>query len=87
MFMQCHHPGITSYSIHYTKLYEIPEEFHRGIARHERALDLQVAARDLGHALLDRGEVLGREGALKGEVRITSYNVCYTKLLRDPGGG
>ncbi len=33
-----------------------------------RALDLDVALRDFGHALFDRGEILGRERPLVGKV-------------------
>ena len=47
---------ITSYSIHYTKLYDSSESHT---------------------ALLKEGQQVFRED------RITSYNVCYTKLLRD----
>ena len=44
------------------------EELHRLVARHHLALHRQVLLRDLGHLLLDRGEVLRREGPLVGEV-------------------
>ena len=52
-------PVITSYSIHYTKLYEVR------FPRKETLADLYSRA-------VNRGE----------DIRITSYNVCYTKLLR-----
>ena len=60
---------ITSYSIHYTKLYEamekdgeISEDRHRALSEEVQKLtDAYVAN------------------------RITSYNVCYTKLLRQAG--
>ena len=51
---------ITSYSIHYTKLYEFFVKF------------FEIASED---------ESL-RKGLVDEELRITSYNVCYTKLLR-----
>ena len=54
---------ITSYSIHYTKLYEI-ELLAAILAQH---------AHGIGTALLAVGHL---------RHRITSYNVCYTKLLR-----
>ena len=68
---------ITSYSIHYTKLYEAL-----------LALGPDLSVRDgsgrtaLDAAFLHPGNV---EGAAIAELlvsRITSYNVCYTKLLR-----
>ena len=46
----------------------VPEELHRLVARHHLALDLEVALRDLLHALLDRGEVFRRERPLVGEI-------------------
>ena len=52
---------ITSYSIHYTKLYE----------------------GWFGFGLLLRHRLVGRFALSAQQVgRITSYNVCYTKLLR-----
>ena len=50
-----------------------------------------VEQRDLGGLGLPHGVGLGRVGVLAercllfgvgGDLRITSYNVCYTKLLR-----
>ena len=67
---------ITSYSIHYTKLYD----------NHERTrADLSSVIRDVVRLL--RPEAQHRRVRLQAEVeesccRITSYNVCYTKLLR-----
>ena len=58
---------ITSYSIHYTKLYE-DETRHVELAA-ETGMVLPFSPH-LQH-------LAGREA------RITSYNVCYTKLLRD----
>ena len=101
-------PVITSYSIHYTKLYEIKAPF----AGQVLDVDPDIAAgtwvapsQPLG-ILVDPAswtvEALVPEAALariavgdrarlhlRGDAltrlhgRITSYNVCYTKLLRD----
>ena len=97
---------ITSYSIHYTKLYED----QRGIARHEfvfqvgdlsiqrdrfdRAMRLQHD-RAAGRVVTTAGfhadvavlDDVGATDSVRGAkaiegLRITSYNVCYTKLLR-----
>ena len=38
-----------------------------------------------GDDLADRVMVVGRRPVERREHRITSYNVCYTKLLRTPG--
>ena len=60
---------ITSYSIHYTKLYD--RKLGKPTDQRMAILRSQVTA------LLENGSVkttLHR--------RITSYNVCYTKLLR-----
>ena len=54
---------ITSYSIHYTKLYEAVSW---GFNSHE------ILEKQNPDALIDTPD----------EFRITSYNVCYTKLLR-----
>ena len=54
---------ITSYSIHYTKLYEI--------------IMWCVANEPNDNPAVGQGTSPGRE-----DNRITSYNVCYTKLLR-----
>ena len=71
-----HRPGnvITSYSIHYTKLYD--------------ESDGLVGKVGTGHH--QRGEILQQQIVQRrirehdAEIaRITSYNVCYTKLLRD----
>ena len=62
---------ITSYSIHYTKLYDGRVKSYETLvdrARREAILRMKEAARDQG-----AGMVINR---------ITSYNVCYTKLLR-----
>ena len=65
---------ITSYSIHYTKLYDVFQEFGT-----RRPLDL-----DQGRTFLH--SLPGCSNTAANPVRrITSYNVCYTKLLRHPG--
>ncbi len=46
----------------------VAEEFHRLVARHLAPVHGQVAPGDLGHALFDRREILGRERALVGKV-------------------
>ena len=51
-------------------LAHVAEKAHRFVARHDAALDLDVALRDFRHALFDRGEVFRRERPLVGEVVI-----------------
>ena len=46
------------------------EERHRLVARHHAALDRDVGGGQFFHLLLDRGQVLGREGTLEGEIVI-----------------
>ena len=56
---------ITSYSIHYTKLYEsvfLTHTHHQTTHGHQRSC--------------------GKTKLFRSKHRITSYNVCYTKLLR-----
>ena len=60
---------ITSYSIHYTKLYDALER-QRSLANGGRAG--AVVAQYVARRPLDSNRL----------TRITSYNVCYTKLLR-----
>ena len=59
---------ITSYSIHYTKLYEV--DFKCGVFSFFVLCD---GSRQSKNASVD---------CVKSSNRITSYNVCYTKLLR-----
>ena len=47
-----------------------------------RVLGLNVKADPLGGAPQGRGIVLEKVGVEAKQPRITSYNVCYTKLLR-----
>ena len=62
---------ITSYSIHYTKLYEVLEAcFHHGNSTVELIKEYEKCMETEGHP------------GLEELFRITSYNVCYTKLLR-----
>ena len=75
---------ITSYSIHYTKLYDpreimldeeiedndIVEQYLRNLANHAVTIISPKRGGSLKLAMLARSN------------RITSYNVCYTKLLR-----
>ena len=62
---------ITSYSIHYTKLYEI-DISHRQVGC--------LWGAQVGPRLDPTGP--GRGAGPNRGARITSYNVCYTKLLR-----
>ena len=100
-------PVITSYSIHYTKLYEIAQNLEDAVLRQHIRSRLSALLRKERHKLENVGgdeERLeeGRKGGEFGEtlkanlpslrkgmvefhgIRITSYNVCYTKLLRLP---
>ena len=92
---------ITSYSIHYTKLYEtVPEVVRFGGYEDETSslAKVQIAA---SHYLESWGDGFTYEGhyvpvqplieplyetfgelEFLARIRITSYNVCYTKLLR-----
>ena len=63
---------ITSYSIHYTKLYEY------FLSKPERQNGLLVPIWEL--ALAEGYDTTDALSVLR--TRITSYNVCYTKLLR-----
>ena len=97
---------ITSYSIHYTKLYEsagapipmagVPYHAAEGyLARLVRAGVSVAIAEQIGDPAASKGPVERRvvrvvtPGTLSDEalLRITSYNVCYTKLLRPPPRG
>ena len=81
-------PVITSYSIHYTKLYDDQHvavgklEAGHALFRHDQQIlvhpDEIPALADLEGADL----VIGVLDHADAEARITSYNVCYTKLLR-----
>ena len=80
---------ITSYSIHYTKLYEeIPQKklcyglcSDATLSRIE--LDERTPDKFLLDALVQRlGKSPDKFFSVLSERRITSYNVCYTKLLR-----
>ena len=107
---------ITSYSIHYTKLYDCifaelikgriflfiaPEDILQGCC-HKKILlpqtqflaltDIVWRIQDLGksfglHLPLHRADIVTfieiRQIKIPGSLRITSYNVCYTKLLRN----
>ena len=83
---------ITSYSIHYTKLYERSLGGQLRSVGHGTTGATQAdtdAARIVVTEVLVHGErVLAHDLAVDNRttatdrVRITSYNVCYTKLLR-----
>ena len=82
---------ITSYSIHYTKLYEArglptgPTAALRG--RKTGWIFLLSSQHSTGHitAVIDSGSPDNHRrmvAVVTNTTRITSYNVCYTKLLR-----
>ena len=96
---------ITSYSIHYTKLYEANKPFGQVIKTVAQVQsvpsdEITLTAKTNGTVqFLSNNLVVGKtvSGSEKlfsisgnqlavnnSAVRITSYNVCYTKLLRDP---
>ena len=61
----------------------------RGLADEERVELADAPVVRLGDELHEETDPLGRaaellQGVGAGGRRITSYNVCYTKLLRDP---
>ena len=53
-------------------------------ARHGALLNVFTLGESLSDP--DTGESLGNSEELIGKLRITSYNVCYTKLLRISSG-
>ena len=80
---------ITSYSIHYTKLYDCSGSkevsFQRlyGDTRYYIQLSTQGKHRDAFTLTQIRGGGIDQTALLNSLIsRITSYNVCYTKLLR-----
>ena len=87
---------ITSYSIHYTKLYD---HEHQGHERVEAVVEDQTRGVGIGRSGERRRVGQEAQPGIAGEdllparrhgdhhqPRITSYNVCYTKLLRIAGG-
>ena len=97
---------ITSYSIHYTKLYDIALKPTSSLrlpgktvnregwpvevvteGRHDPCVGIRatpiaeamMAIVVMDHVLRHRGQNMD----VKSGLRITSYNVCYTKLLRE----
>ena len=74
---------ITSYSIHYTKLYD-DRELAAGFLLTERIIRERRQLVDIAacHASVEPQNTLDVFLA-PGVDRITSYNVCYTKLLRE----
>ena len=71
---------ITSYSIHYTKLYDQQRYSQEDIFR---GFDLNDILRQFGVG--GSGQSANFRSSMGGNGRfnrITSYNVCYTKLLR-----
>ena len=96
-----HRHVITSYSIHYTKLYDvvavgpvaIPDYLDRPqILTRSGPSELQLAEferwagsleKDVSRVLAENlSTLLEKDHVIVLRSRITSYNVCYTKLLR-----
>ena len=78
---------ITSYSIHYTKLYELVDDGLAVLALPFPDLFQKLLAAEVVAAEFFFGQEAAFDHGLRGDagvVRITSYNVCYTKLLRAP---
>ena len=86
---QYHAGVITSYSIHYTKLYEDAAKARikhlMTLAKTSLEMKREVVQRNIDSGLLPYTKRylgnLNHHFSTIG-VRITSYNVCYTKLLR-----
>ena len=83
---------ITSYSIHYTKLYD-RDDSYGGDTDNDQGLSQPQARRQAAQGTEDRRARLLPERRRREEEgvhaegqprvdRISSYNVCYTKLLR-----
>ena len=83
---------ITSYSIHYTKLYDAIfsfGQFHHAVVNTDGALfgldvlfEQSTNKRVIRRIITAVGPIEPVFGSGKRRTRITSYNVCYTKLLR-----
>ena len=80
---------ITSYSIHYTKLYEVPNlcpvvknTAFRFFDNCFQICIFKIGAGDEVVQVVDIRLMVFAIVKLDGFFRITSYNVCYTKLLR-----
>ena len=70
---------ITSYSIHYTKLYEYHGKLGKSVPLNPFKDSATIHSQNL-ERIIQYNDLNDRE------YRITSYNVCYTKLLRNKGG-
>ena len=76
-------PRITSYNVCYTKLLRALDDeavVHNFVPHVDRWAEFLDRALDDLDGALDPGAEPARAGQNEG--RITSYNVCYTKLLR-----
>ena len=80
---------ITSYSIHYTKLYDFLKELCSTFRRKGIVIKSQnyigIISQNIGEIIAVRCFVKFKRLKLNivaMKIRITSYNVCYTKLLR-----
>ena len=72
---------ITSYSIHYTKLYELAGSgYNNPPVYHSKDGGRSFTSLDEG---LPSTLVFSLASNMEETFRITSYNVCYTKLLRN----
>ena len=72
-------PVITSYSIHYTKLYDCDREHLPGGRRRKPRPE---SAQSPDHDNVQSSQYQPGDQSGRKKLRITSYNVCYTKLLR-----
>ena len=76
---------ITSYSIHYTKLYEVIDQPIASAGDDDTACALSYAlagSASIGDGTWTQISGVGTATFTNDQFRITSYNVCYTKLLR-----
>ena len=83
---------ITSYSIHYTKLYDVSVGDNSFGHPHARALkNLEDYSEEVYTTMHDHAVLFFLNDTITvktyGGYRITSYNVCYTKLLRTASAG
>ena len=86
---------ITSYNVCYTKLLRVEKRLHQRLVPQQLRVPLQREAHPLvavlggvegvDHQHRDRQVEVDEDQPQDAEPRITSYNVCYTKLLRALG--
>ena len=68
---------ITSYSIHYTKLYDSSSE------QLSKGANVQASSLEEISSTMEEISSNISQNTSNAKDRITSYNVCYTKLLRN----